>query len=874
LRTYRFFSLKNFLAIRLLVIAMLAPKQLGRQTLKPKIQIKLMPDVSPRHYSLVFEPDFKAFKFRGEADIELEVAKPTRKLILNAAELEIKACRLSTKAAEMSASFRINEKKEELVISLPQAARGKCNIHIDFVGTHNDRLIGFYRSKYKDGQGKERWLVTSQFEAADARRAFPCFDEPAAKATFDVTIIADSEMAAISNMPVVEKQKIGGKIAWKFGRTPVMSTYLLYLGVGNFEFVEDKLGKVYIRVAATPGKKEQCKLAMDYTKKFLQFFEKYFGIPYPLPKLDMIAVPDFAAGAMENWGAITFRETALLFDPKTSSTATKQRIAEVIAHELAHQWFGNLVTMEWWNDLWLNESFATFMAFKAVDSLHPEWKMWDQFVLGNVNEALSLDALKTSHPIEVEVEHPSQIREIFDDISYDKGGSVLRMLQNFIGEEHFKAGLKHYLTQNSYGNAKTEDLWHALETACKKPVRKMMGTWIKQVGYPLLDAAVEGSILHLRQKRFLQEPSKLPSPRWLIPLLIEADGKQISRLLGKHSERISLAAAPGWFKVNAGQSGFYRVKYDKPALKKLGKLVEVGKLGNFDRWGLQNDLFALCTSGEASVKEYLGFIEAYNGDEDYLVVSDVVSGLYYLYILFFAEHFASEIRIHGQHLCRPVFDRLGWEPREGEPHTDSLMRSYIIGVLGRLGDEAVLQAANKKFNDFLKEPASLHPDLRGVVYGLAAWQGDAATHGRLTELYRKAPTQEEKNRFLSALCGFRDKKFLLKTLNWALTPDVRTQDLATPIIRVASNPCGKAIIWPWLKSNWAGLCKKFGAGNPLLGHIISSLSVVADLTVEKRMARFFKSHSVPGTEMKIAQMLEKTRIYARLIERARKEFAK
>ena len=392
------------------------------------------------NYDIQFEPIFSNFTFKG-IEILSFVTTSSNKFVLNCAEIKIKKCYILSKSKTIDTQFKLNTKNETLTINVKQKVSGKLRLCIEFEGILNDRLLGFYRSKYIDSSGKTKYMATTQFEAADARRAFPCWDEPATKATFDVSLVVEKNLMAISNMPIKKRQSLDSKFLYEFERTPIMSTYLLYLGVGEFEYVQTKLRNIQIRVLTTKGNKNKAKLSLELTKKFLGEYEKYFGIKYPLPKLDMLAIPDFAAGAMENWGAITFRETILLYDPKTSSTRTKQFIAEVISHEIAHQWFGNLVTMKWWNDLWLNESFATFMATKIVDKFYPEWDLWDQFLEDAMNTAMSLDALKTSHPIDVKVNHPSEIREIFDSISYDKGGCILRMLEHFVSEKSFQKGL-------------------------------------------------------------------------------------------------------------------------------------------------------------------------------------------------------------------------------------------------------------------------------------------------------------------------------------------------------------------------------------------------------------------------------------------------
>jgi len=441
--------------------------------------------VFPVNYVLEFEPIFKNFTFIGKEIITVECKDSVNTIIMHCAEIKIKSCRVINNDVMQKAVTKTDANKEELVITIKNKIKGCAFIEIEFTGDLNDRLLGFYRSQYKQN-GKTKYLATTQFEAADARRAFPCWDEPEAKATFEISIIAENKFTAISNMPIMSKKRLKNKTLYKFAKTPIMSTYLIYLGVGEFEYLTGKIGKVQVRVITTKGNKSKGKYSLELGKKLLSSYEKYFGIQYPLPKLDLIAIPDFAAGAMENWGAITFRETILLYDPKTSSTRTKQYIAEVISHEIAHQWFGNLVTMKWWNDLWLNESFATFMATKFVDKFYPEWDLWNQFVDDAMNNAMALDSLKNTHPIDVKVNSTSEIREIFDAISYDKGGCVLRMLEHYVGESNFQKGLKKYLAGFKYKNAEGKDLWDAIGKISKMPVRSMVQTWLKQPGFPVV----------------------------------------------------------------------------------------------------------------------------------------------------------------------------------------------------------------------------------------------------------------------------------------------------------------------------------------------------------------------------------------------------
>ena len=828
-----------------------------------------MNGISPINYELEFEPDFKRFTFRGREKISIKIPRPVNKISLHAAELEITQCKISCNGKEIKPKTRLDEKTEELVITFSQKISGKATLSIDFVGQLNDKLVGFYRSKYKY-KGKEKYLATTQFEAADARRAFPCWDEPEAKATFDVSLIVDKNHTAISNMPVVSKKATGKKIQYKFNTTPIMSTYLLYLAVGEFESISSKSGKTLIRVITTQGKKEQGRLSLEFTRQFLSYFEKYFKIAYPLPKLDMIAIPDFASGAMENWGAITFRETILLYDPKTSSTETKQHIAEVIAHEIAHQWFGNLVTMKWWNDLWLNESFATFMATKAVDALYPEWDFWDQFLISEMTGGLSLDSLKSSHPIDVPVKSPSDVRQIFDEISYNKGGCVLMMLENFIGDDNFRKGLHSYLKKHEYANATTEDLWNSLGSISRQPVRQMMNTWVRQVGYPVIEAKVQDSKLRLSQSRFLLEDNGTTKKgNWIIPLSVRTGNKTVTKLM---KGPITIPHQADWFKVNEGQKGFYRVKYDPSALDALGRKVEEKEISNVDRWSIHHDLFALCMSNQVSFRDYLDFVKHYEDEDDYVVLSDIISSLNFFYVLLSKETFWDEIKEFNRDFFNKVFAKLGWDPIKGERSTTALLRVQVISSLGKLEDSDIVSEAKSRFANLLKT-GKLDPDLRGPVYSIIAWTGDNTTYQKILSLYRKAPTQEEMVRLLSSLANFQDKKLLSKTLLFTLSKEVRTQNLFQPIARMITNPQGKELVLPWIKQNWKGIVTRFGVGNPLLNRIIGSVSIEADLEKEKEVRKFFAKHHVPGTEMKLAQTLERIRIHARFVQSVRKEFS-
>jgi len=826
----------------------------------------------PINYDLKFEPNFSNFTFKGKEIINIQLPRPMSEIVLNSAELEIKTCYILFNGKTVPVKTKLDDKNETLVVKLSKKISGDAKLCIDFVGILNDKLLGFYKSQYKDNTGKTKYLATTQFEAADARRAFPCWDEPNVKATFDISIIADSNYTAISNMPIISKKKVGKKHHYRFSKTPVMSTYLLYLGVGDFEFLTSKQGKVVVRVVTTKGNKSRGRFAMDLTKKFLRSYEEYFGIKYPLPKLDMIAIPDFAAGAMENWGAITFRETILLYDPSSSSTKTKQYIAEVISHELAHQWFGNLVTMKWWDDLWLNESFATFMATKIVDKFYPSWQVWDQFLEASMNTAMGTDALKHSHPIHVKVENPAQIREIFDSISYDKGGCVLRMLEEFVGKNNFRKGLKRYLLKHSYKNATTDDLWNSLGAVAKKPVSTVMNTWIHQTGFPIMNVKQKNSNLILKQKRFLTESTNTQTKNtWLIPISLKEGNKKTHKLMRKKTEKIQRKknSIPV---VNSGRTGFYRINYDDELLSRLQPLIRKKILGHVDRWSIQNDVFAICFSRGTKLKNYLDLSKSYYGEDNYLSSLNVANNLYYLSFLTFNENISNEIVNNALVYFRKIFQRLGWEPRKNENPTDALLRSYVITILGKLGDQSIIDNVHRKFATFLRNNKSLHPDLMEPVFTIMAWTGNEKTFNKLLSLYKNSDTQEEKLRFLVSMCNFKQESILKKTLKFSLTKEVRSQNIHLPIMRISGNPYARKIMWSWLKINWKALIRKVGVGNPISNRIVSSIGLFAIDAMESEIRKFFKKNPVSGSERTLEQTLERIRIKSKFVRFIKKEY--
>ncbi|MBI4035953.1 M1 family metallopeptidase [Candidatus Daviesbacteria bacterium] len=805
--------------------------------------------IKPERYKILLRPNLDEFTFTGEETIYLLIDKPTQEITLHSVDLEIESAEFIHQGKETWAGkISYDKKSETATFTFPKQVQiGKGELKLIFKGVLNDKMRGFYRSKY-DNNGQAKHLATTQFESTDARRAFPCFDEPAHKAVFDVSLLVPKHTTAISNTieENISEHESGYKLI-EFAPTPKMSTYLLAFIVGEFEFIQGESGKRKgIRVFTTPGKKNQAKFALDVAIKVLDFYEDYFGIDYPLPVLDMIAIPDFAAGAMENWGAVTYRESTLLIDEERSSTANKQWVALVIAHELAHQWFGNLVTMEWWTHLWLNEGFASFIEYLAIDNIFPQWDIWTQFIANEMGEAFSLDALKNTHPIEVPVGHPAEISEIFDKVSYSKGASVLRMLWKYLGEKDFQKGLQHYLKKHSFSNAQTEDLWAALEKVSKKPVGKIMANWTGKPGHPLIKVQATGNRLQLTQSRFFSSPISKKQTNdttiWSIPL--KAGKEQF--LMSKKRLEISNKGE----KLNTDEASLVRVEYQKDYLEKLKASIANKKLVAPDRLGLIRDIFDLAQSGNVATDLSLEFAQNYKNEEDYTVWAELTGHISQLDSLFALEPFYPQFQDYGRDLYQLIASKMGWQKKEKERHTDGLLRGMVLYKLGSFGDRETI----KKAQDLLKK-GNIDPDLRGVVYNLVAENGGTGEFDTLIEMYKKEDNQQEKDRIGRALGLFPAKTLLEKTLDFSISKHVRFQNSLQIIASVWGNPHGRYLAWEFVKENWQLLKERY-AGGHYFTRVFGPAAQFTKLEDAKDIEKFVSKNPVPEAKRTIAQALE------------------
>lgn len=839
-----------------------------------KKHVRLSPHVVPSKYDVHLKPDLEAFVFEGEETIHLTLSKPLRALTLHSKDLEIESAEILAASGTMFArKIRYDEKAETATFVFKNdIPEGEAMLKLVFRGILNDRMHGFYRSSY-EFEGKTRHLATTQFESTDARRALPCFDEPAIKAVFEVSLTVPTGKTAISNtIPLDIREHEGGYRTVRFAPTPPMSSYLLAFIVGDFECVEKKSADgVLVRVFTTPGKKHQAQFALDCAAKTISFFNAYFAIPYPLPVVDLIAIPDFSAGAMENWGAITYRESALLVDPEHSSAITRQWVALVIAHELAHQWFGNLVTMEWWTHLWLNEGFASYIEYLAVDHIFPSWDMWTQFLQADVRPALRADALKHTHPIEIEVHHPSEIAAVFDAVSYSKGASIIRMLAEYLGEKDFRDGLRHYLKKHSYGNAETADLWRAFEYVSGKPVANMMAVWTGAGGYPLLSVSESSGGLTIEQSRFFSSPLFAKAHKektlWQVPVNFISKGKAPRPVLMR-SKTVHVPRKSGtWIKLNHDETGFYRTSYSKRLRDLLADAARKRTLKTRDRLGLIRDVFALSENCTVGATEALRFASGFVKETEYVVWAELSSSIASMHSHVALEPFARDFEKQALDIFSTIGQRVNWSSAPKD-HLKALLKVLTLSNLGKYGDEKTIARARKMFAAAKGNPHKIPADLRGVVYGIVARYGGKKEYAALMDMYKKAPLHEEKNRIGAALTNFRQAELLERTLRFSISKHVRPQDCTRMVAGVAVNPCGNDLAWKFIRDNWKFFQERH-AGSRELSHLIEPMAVSCSTKRADELARFFKKNPAPGTERTLAQTIEQIRANAHWLKHNR-----
>ncbi len=792
---------------------------------------KLPKEVVPTEYAIRIVPNLDNFTFAGSETVKLNVRSPVHQLVLNALELKIEAASVDGKELPLPAIKADNE-KELATLTLPsELAAGDHALTLRFTGKINQQGQGLFYMRYQEqGSGAHKVMLGTQFEATDARRFFPCWDEPAFRARFQLTAVVPENWLAVSNMPIESEQKIAGGKEVRFASTPPMSSYLNVFVAGELDFIESQVGPTQIRVIATKGKGELGRYALEASAEILKYYNDYFGVPYPLPKLDQIAIPGGFGGAMENWGGITYYESRLLFDPKSSSGETKQNIYEVLAHEMAHMWFGDLVTMAWWDNLWLNEGFASWMGSKCTAQFNRQWEVWLARVLprdptrriGIAKEvAMDGDARSTTHPIQQRVATEAEANSAFDDITYKKGQSFLRMLESFLGEDIFRDGIRQYIAAHKYSNTTTADLWKALSEASNKSVAQIAAGWTQQPGFPVVSVDREAHTkIRLVQERFTVNFKNAPQLRWQIPLTYSVVGlpAEVSAMGGETPATLLMTdktaaleniPADGPLKLNLNGAGNYRVQYDDGSWELLVKALP--KLGVEDRVNLMSDAWALVEAGRAPASLYFGLIEQLPASTDLAEREQIINVLDFVNGLLVSSSERKEFQRYARSLLRPTFATLEWEPKPNEPPNAGRLRASLIGALGYLNDPEIIAGCRERFEKYLAHPASLPPDLRAPVLAVVGRYADEKTWNKLHELGLKTTSIEDQQNYYEALACAIDPKLVRKTLAIALTDELPTSRAIFLVSRVARDSDHPDLAWEFAKANMKALLAKVDA---------------------------------------------------------------
>lgn len=843
---------------------------------------KLLCDAAtPSRYHLTIEPNLKKFRFSGMVHIDLDIHRPTRTTELHARELTIGAVRLHDRSGIIEA-VRIEHRDTVMRIHWPRrTVPGKACLAIDFVGIHNDSMAGFYRSKYRDNDGNERLMVSTQFEALDARRCFPCWDEPAKKARFACTLVVPNRLTALSNESVVSEEPMrNGCKRVTFRETPVMSTYLLCFVVGEFDFIERKTkSNVVVRCYSPPGRKQECDFALDVAIKSLELYEDFFGIPYPMNKLDHVAIPEFAAGAMENWGLVTYRSADLLLH-SNSTVAQRQRVFAVVVHETAHQWFGNLVTMNWWDDLWLNEGFACWMESYAASRLQPDWRPWDSFVVEVQARAQALDALRSSHPVQVPIHAAEEVEQVFDAISYCKGACVISMVYGLLGEDRFRDGLRLYMKKYAYKNTVTQNLWDAWEEASDVPIKRLMERWTRTEGFPLLRITRDGHRMTVTQQRFLADGTGGGSDQWIVPMRTrDHQGVQTRASLETKNNTYDVGHNR-WCCVNADQATMARVQYPEEDYARL--VNAAASLTVRDRIGLVSDAYACCRAGFVSVPALITTLSLARTEADPWVWSTLAQPLAGLYRLLRcsdktkARAFRNAVLPWIQGFRRTVAAR---QKQEYEPddvwnvqHRDALetkLRRTLLSLYQLfVPDQAFVEEANRRFDR--RSEQAISPEIRATVFR-TVMQNSPEKYPALRILAKTAASDAERKQIYRAMGWVANPLMKQQNLDWVFD-HVKLQDMHTPILGVSeSDAAGADLAFQWLKNNIGRVMERYARASPALLAALVRACCTGSCSVKAlcNVTEFLTSRSdlMKRCGPKIEQMLESMRNNQRFLAR-------
>lgn len=825
-------------------------------------------NVKPLHYDLVLEPLFDTFTFDGTVAIEVQVNEKTDFIELNCLEIEIheaSICDISIPKEKIT--FNEDQQSVRFVFADNLLPGTVATLKIKFTGELNNKMAGFYRSSYQE-DGKTKYLATTQMEPTDCRRAFPSFDEPALKATFSISLISDRDLVCLSNMDVKQTNLIDGthKKQVDFNKTPLMSTYLVAFIVGDLKYVELKEDfRIPIKVYATPGSEHLGEYSAKIAAKTLKFFEEKFDIPYPLPKCDMVAIHDFSAGAMENFGLITYRTIDLLLDEKSTNINTKQRVTEVVMHELAHQWFGNLVTMDFWDGLWLNEGFATWMSWYACDSLYPDWKVWELYVSDSLQHALSLDSLRASHPIEVPVKRADEINQIFDAISYSKGSSLLKMISRWLGEDVFIKGVSNYLKKHKWGNTQTSDLWESLSEISGKDVVKVMDIWTKNIGFPIIKVEETNGELKFTQNRFLATADVKPEEdHTLYPVFLglkTSEGIDESLTLEERTKCIKFSDKEDFFKVNGDSAGIYRTAYEPHRWEKLGVAGVEGKLSVEDRVGLVADAGALASSGFISTTELLSLVSSWSKETNYVVWDEILTrvGAIRGAFLFEDAEVMKDLKVFTIDLINDKLNAIGWEFKESDSFSEQQLKTSMFSSAISSGHKEVEQFATTAFAKYTSgDKSAIHPNLRAAIFNYAAKTGGKESFDSLYKIYTNPDSVDEKIAALRALGRATEPELLNKITGLLLNTDViKQQDIYIPMQGLRSTKEGTVHLWAWVKENWDQIYELLPPGLSMLGSVVQiATSGFTKREQKEDVEKFFSGKNTKGYDQGLAQSLD------------------
>jgi len=835
----------------------------GLLACSPAIAQRLPGGATPDHYSLTVNINFPNNNYEGDETIDLRLAKPSDTITLNAVEIDFHEVTVTARGKTQTAKVSTDVKNETATFTVPnQLPAGPATVHIKYTGHLNDKLRGFYLSTYKG-----RKYEVSQMEATDARVAFPCFDEPAYKATFDISAIVDKGDTAISNGEIVsDTPGPGDKHTIKFSTSPKMSSYLVALTVGDWKCVSDHTDGVKVSVCTVPGKENLAQFPLEASKYILHYYNQYYGIKYPLPKLDNIAVPDFQAGAMENWGAIIYRESALLVDDKTASVSTRQNVADTIAHEMAHQWFGDLVTAAWWDDIWLNEGFATWMTPHPLAQWKPDW-LEGQQVADGTQRALSVDASQNTRAIHQEATTRAEIEQLFDGIAYGKASAVLHMLEAYLGPETFRQGVNLYLKEHAYGNATAADFWNAMTRASKQPVGQIMPTFVMQKGAPFVDvsAKCEGgnTTLQLSQKRYFNTADDFNQPNnelWQIPICAKgitgsSAAQQQCFVMTKREQQFTMKGCPQFVFPDSNALGYYRFNYDAPGLHQLGSGVE-SALTPEERIALMGNEWALMRIGKHSMGDYLALGAQLKNTPGVMLLQAFGQHLDLIHDYMLTDADRPEFQAWLRTQFSPVLQKLGYNARPHDTPEEKQKRALLFEGLGNLADDPeVIQQSRVLVQQYMKDPASVDGTLAGAVVAVAARHGDAQLYDQFKAQIQKASSPQEQYRYFYALPQFTQPDLTKQTLDSVLTDQVRGQDLYI-LLPLLADPASQNQTWDFMRANFDKLAAKTGGGLGGVGIFLYGAQAFCSPDKAEQVKQFFQQHPFPGTERNQREAIE------------------